>query len=334
MVERAEVAGQFPPRPALYDDPALAAALKIPAAEARRIIEAAVPRPVYAGLQPAVEHPAAVAASGPHPAAGAAGGAARRGDRDARAARAAAAGGIMRSRRRRRAGGGRHAAGVGADAAGAVGDRGGGAVPDLWTGWESLHFHDLRMPWLGRPFVGVQNYVDAARRAAVLGRPRPHRRVRRRHAGDRAVGRAAAGAGARPRDPGPRAGPHGRAAAVGDPHGGGGAGLAVHLREPLRPGQRAGGRSRPRGADLVRGCDLRLAAAGAGRRLEDHAVRGGAAAGRSADDRPRALRGRAVDGAGGWRQFTRSRCRCWRRRWSWPDCSARSTPFASSTWCT
>ena len=46
MVERAEVAGQFPPRPALYDDPALAAALKIPAAEARRIIEAAVPRPV------------------------------------------------------------------------------------------------------------------------------------------------------------------------------------------------------------------------------------------------------------------------------------------------
>jgi ABC-type glycerol-3-phosphate transport system substrate-binding protein len=53
MVERAEVAGQFPPRPALYDDPALAAVLKIPAAEARRIIEAAVPRPaspVYSQL--------------------------------------------------------------------------------------------------------------------------------------------------------------------------------------------------------------------------------------------------------------------------------------------
>ena len=42
MIERAEVAGQFPPRPALYDDPALADALRIPAAEARRIIEAAV----------------------------------------------------------------------------------------------------------------------------------------------------------------------------------------------------------------------------------------------------------------------------------------------------
>jgi multiple sugar transport system substrate-binding protein len=46
MIERARVAGQFPPRPALYDDPALADALRIPAAEARRIIETAVSRPV------------------------------------------------------------------------------------------------------------------------------------------------------------------------------------------------------------------------------------------------------------------------------------------------
>ena len=27
--------------------------------------------------------------------------------------------------------------------------------PLLWTVWESLHRHDLRMPWLGRPFVGL-----------------------------------------------------------------------------------------------------------------------------------------------------------------------------------
>lgn len=27
-----------------------------------------------------------------------------------------------------------------------------------WTVWESLHRHDLRMPWLGRPFVGLANY--------------------------------------------------------------------------------------------------------------------------------------------------------------------------------
>ena len=33
--------------------------------------------------------------------------------------------------------------------------------PILWTFWESLHLHDLRMPWLGRPFVGVANYVEA-----------------------------------------------------------------------------------------------------------------------------------------------------------------------------
>src|SRR5713226_2212250 len=33
--------------------------------------------------------------------------------------------------------------------------------PLAWTVWESLHLHDLRMPWLGRPFVGLGNYRDA-----------------------------------------------------------------------------------------------------------------------------------------------------------------------------
>lgn len=46
MIERAHIAGQFPPAPSLYDSAELATALKIPANEARRIIEAAVPRPV------------------------------------------------------------------------------------------------------------------------------------------------------------------------------------------------------------------------------------------------------------------------------------------------
>ncbi len=32
--------------------------------------------------------------------------------------------------------------------------------PLAWTVWESLHQHDLRMPWLGRPFVGLANYVE------------------------------------------------------------------------------------------------------------------------------------------------------------------------------
>jgi multiple sugar transport system substrate-binding protein len=46
MIERAAVVGQFPPRQELYDDPALGDALGMPAADARRIIEAAEPRPV------------------------------------------------------------------------------------------------------------------------------------------------------------------------------------------------------------------------------------------------------------------------------------------------
>ena len=46
MIERARIAGQFPPRRSLYDTGALQAALTVPAADARRIIETAMPRPV------------------------------------------------------------------------------------------------------------------------------------------------------------------------------------------------------------------------------------------------------------------------------------------------
>ncbi len=46
MLERAHEVGQFPTRPALYDDPALARALAVPPAQARGVIEHAVPRPV------------------------------------------------------------------------------------------------------------------------------------------------------------------------------------------------------------------------------------------------------------------------------------------------
>ena len=46
MLERARGVGQFPTRPALYDDPALARALSMPPAQARAVIEHAVPRPV------------------------------------------------------------------------------------------------------------------------------------------------------------------------------------------------------------------------------------------------------------------------------------------------
>lgn len=33
--------------------------------------------------------------------------------------------------------------------------------PLTWTIWESLHLHDLRMPWRGRPLVGPANYAEA-----------------------------------------------------------------------------------------------------------------------------------------------------------------------------
>ena len=45
-------------------------------------------------------------------------------------------------------------------------------LPLAWAGWESLHRHDLRMPWLGRPFAGLGNYAEAlsdARFLAALG---------------------------------------------------------------------------------------------------------------------------------------------------------------------
>jgi ABC-type sugar transport system permease subunit len=34
-------------------------------------------------------------------------------------------------------------------------------VPISWTAWDSLHRHDLRLPWLGYPFVGAANYTAA-----------------------------------------------------------------------------------------------------------------------------------------------------------------------------
>ena len=34
-------------------------------------------------------------------------------------------------------------------------------APIAATGWEALHGYDLRLPWLGRPFVGLANFVEA-----------------------------------------------------------------------------------------------------------------------------------------------------------------------------
>jgi ABC-type sugar transport system permease subunit len=34
--------------------------------------------------------------------------------------------------------------------------------PIVATGWEAFHRHDLRLPWLGRPFVGLTNFAELA----------------------------------------------------------------------------------------------------------------------------------------------------------------------------
>jgi ABC-type sugar transport system permease subunit len=39
-------------------------------------------------------------------------------------------------------------------------------IPIGATAWEALHLHDLRLPWLGAPFIGLANFTEA------LGDPR------------------------------------------------------------------------------------------------------------------------------------------------------------------
>lgn len=34
-------------------------------------------------------------------------------------------------------------------------------LPIAATAWEAMHRHDLRLPWLGRPFIGFDNFVEA-----------------------------------------------------------------------------------------------------------------------------------------------------------------------------
>lgn len=35
--------------------------------------------------------------------------------------------------------------------------------PLVWALWSSMHLQDLRMPWLGQPFIGLDNYAEVAR---------------------------------------------------------------------------------------------------------------------------------------------------------------------------
>jgi multiple sugar transport system substrate-binding protein len=184
LLERARKAGQYPPRPTLYNaDGALAALLPIDVTIARTIIEGATPRPVtpiYTELSSLLQvhlHRALTSQAEP-----------RRALEDAAremralvAARAldaappdiaapmppppvrpmlvalalavvAFAAVALRARERRTA----WTMALPALVVMALC----AAVPLALTAWESLHDRDLRLPWRGAPFVGLSGYVD------------------------------------------------------------------------------------------------------------------------------------------------------------------------------
>jgi multiple sugar transport system substrate-binding protein len=190
MIERAQMAGQYPARRSLYDDARLARALPGPPADVRAIVQRAVPRPVtplYAELSAALQvqvHAALTGQKRPADALSEATAQMRVVLERGRAPSArpstggwiaaglillgvAAARLILLRRRRRRP--------RAADPSPASPDRAAawvllapvlvviaavGLAPLLWTVWESLHRHDLRLPALGRPFAGLANYVE------------------------------------------------------------------------------------------------------------------------------------------------------------------------------
>lgn len=197
MLERARLAGQLPARRSVYDDPDLARALPFDPPRARQVIEHARARPaspIYSELSSALQVELHRALSGQiEPGVALRRAAEAVGERLHRA-------GLERAgapRPRRRKGSDRELLWVAAALAVAVlvtwrllvlrqrsepklsrADRRFAAVlvapalivmgavalfPLLWTLWESLHADDLRMPWQGRPFVGIANYVEAAR---------------------------------------------------------------------------------------------------------------------------------------------------------------------------
>lgn len=192
MLERARAVGQYPTRPALYDDPALEASLRLPGATVRRIVEAATPRPVtpvYTEVSEILQvelHRALTGQVAPDAALRAAAGGirtllARTTGRAPTGTSPALLFGVLlvglgvaialivAARKNRRAAA-VHLAGAEASEARLAWAFVTPALacialiaifPLAWTIWESLHHHDLRLPWTGRPFVGGANYAEA-----------------------------------------------------------------------------------------------------------------------------------------------------------------------------
>lgn len=187
MIERARIAGQYPPRPALYRSGALAGVLPIDPADALAVMERAVARPITpayaelsAGLQVYLHRAlggqesvdAAIASAAAH--VGAVLDAMERPvETPGLAARIAfavaglviaialALAGVRRLRHPPRdAGPGEERTGWTLIAPAALVITAVALLPLIWTAWESLHAHDLRMPERGRPFVGDAHYRD------------------------------------------------------------------------------------------------------------------------------------------------------------------------------
>ena len=185
MVERARLAGLYPPEPALYRSGALDGALPIRPEDALAVIEHATARPstpVYAelsaGLQVNLHRALGGQVTVERAVAAAAGDVSRVLDEARRPVEAPSTGArvaflivglsiglalaiaAVRGLRRRPvdAGPGEERAGWALIAPAALLITAVALVPLAWTAWESLHYHDLRMPAHGRPFVGGAHY--------------------------------------------------------------------------------------------------------------------------------------------------------------------------------
>lgn len=189
LLERARVAGQYPPRPSLYAANAgLADALAVDINDARTIIERATPRPVtpiYAELSAILQvhlHRSLTGQVAPARAVRAAAQQMRALIEERGTAMAPAVGAtvavtmkpppvrallvvlavlvvvfssiVLRQRDRAQ----RLAWGLALPALIVMALC--AAVPLALTAWESLHDRDLRLPWRGAPFVGLSGYLD------------------------------------------------------------------------------------------------------------------------------------------------------------------------------
>jgi len=199
MLERAAALNQLPPRQSSYHDPRLSAALGRPLAPLRRIVETARPRPAtpyWSELSRILQVHLHRALTAQEPESSALHAAAREmravlTETQARPSRAAllfthgaalvlALGsgwllwraGKRRARSRPPVRGERGLAWMlMAPALAVVG--GFAAFPLVYTFYESLHARDLRTPWRGHPFVGLENYaalLESARFWGAFGR--------------------------------------------------------------------------------------------------------------------------------------------------------------------